>query len=323
MQTFSYFSPSDVAALRDPEHISMANREATIIKNDWNSVMQSGLLDDVATFPSNIYNFDNYRWASSVIGSRAWTLSGKQYFVPGADFFNFDSFELQGSRDETKVKGHTFLKYHKVNGKFAIVYSDRNAMKGEQLFESYGENSNLEYLAWFGFVPHHNPSDCVKIKPAFSRQRFQGKEFLSRATILQKLSIPRNWCLPLPKVENEDLGLPNSYLDYLRVISMRSEDINRCGSKRSFGDIRQCIRRKKLIKSDFKEPYKELSKKLKFYTDSINDDNTVLGSTENLNLKNSILIRQSQKKIIMALLNAIKLRKKRTKKFKKKGREDL
>ena len=116
--------------------------------------------------------FDDYLWARGVLSTRAWHLQGEEYLIPVAGMFNHALDDEDLSFDWTKYKGmrsQKFLTYHSLltNGD-AIVKSDRNVAQNNQVFESYGDNTNAIYFQHHGFVPDANPYECYK----FQLQRY-------------------------------------------------------------------------------------------------------------------------------------------------------
>mmetsp|Transcript_73298 Transcript_73298/g.172234 ORF Transcript_73298/g.172234 Transcript_73298/m.172234 type:complete len:167 (+) Transcript_73298:40-540(+) len=58
----------------------------------------------------------------------------------------------------------TFIPFDR-RTKRAVLYADRAVASGDQVFETYGNKSNAEYLRFNGFVMVDNPNDCFLVRP--------------------------------------------------------------------------------------------------------------------------------------------------------------
>ena len=132
------------------------------------------------------------RYWETIVGSRALIIKGKRLLVPFADMFNympqrgerrahsyvsiesipstvFFFFAFFGliatlTRSLSRLRyGDFFLHYHRVEDGAFKVFADRATRAEEQVFEDYGDNPNSVYLQHHGFVPDHNPFDCVRM----------------------------------------------------------------------------------------------------------------------------------------------------------------
>lgn len=109
--------------------------------------------------------YEEYAWARHMIESRAWHLRGRQYLVPMADFFNHRPHPSQKREDYVPdVRGEFFEKHHRVSSNRAELIADRPARAGDQIFETYGDNSNFIYFMYHGFIPDENPYECVEVQ---------------------------------------------------------------------------------------------------------------------------------------------------------------
>lgn len=66
----------------------------------------------------------------------------------------------------------TFIQYDQ-SLKAAVMYADRPTPQGVQVFETYGNKSNYEYLLYNGFVMSDNHNDCVYVSLPGPRGRRQ------------------------------------------------------------------------------------------------------------------------------------------------------
>lgn len=134
----------------------------------------------------------NWLWALGMVNSRAWALRGTRYLLPMADMFNFAPTQAQLSRDHTySMAGEEFATTHKVVGDELHVVADRDYVAGEELFETYGDNSNTVYFMYHGFVPDVNPAACVEL-PVTSRANEASNAFKLKQQIMTTLRVPRH-----------------------------------------------------------------------------------------------------------------------------------
>jgi len=149
-------------------------RNFAVVKQDLHALLTSVGRPELATL-------GYWRWARSIVDSRAFRIKGEVLLVPFADFFNFAPHAA--AREQSQ--GNHFLKYHKVVGDSFIVYADRFAPNGEQLFEDYGDNSNEIYMMYHGFVAQNNPFSCWQFPlPQSSAIRRRGNR-AQRTAVLQ------------------------------------------------------------------------------------------------------------------------------------------
>ncbi|CAM9809509.1 unnamed protein product, partial [Phaeothamnion confervicola] len=120
-------------------------------------------------FPADIFTFDAFEWAFSVLFSRAIRLgslttgaSGEAVaLVPYADLFNHNPFA--NSYIDAREVG--FLKKRNE----VVVYADRSYKIMEQVFISYGPKSNADLLLLYGFCLDRNPFNSVDLTLALDK----------------------------------------------------------------------------------------------------------------------------------------------------------
>mmetsp|Transcript_703 Transcript_703/g.894 ORF Transcript_703/g.894 Transcript_703/m.894 type:complete len:972 (+) Transcript_703:13-2928(+) len=116
-------------------------------------------VDDAAVLSTSL---GRYQWALSIVSSRALTFRGERFLAPMCDMFNYSPHESARALES----GAFYLRHHKLdkqNKKTLTVTADRDTLKGQQVFEDYGDNPSSLYLDHHGFVPHTNPFDCVSM----------------------------------------------------------------------------------------------------------------------------------------------------------------
>ena len=61
---------------------------------------------------------------------------------------------------------------------------------GEQVFETYGDNTNLIYFMYHGFIPHENKYECVDVTmPELSEPKLQERiKVVRQGTLVALLS---------------------------------------------------------------------------------------------------------------------------------------
>eukprot|EP01038_Epipyxis_sp_PR26KG_P004607 gene4607-6484_t len=108
-----------------------------------------------------LITYDDYKWVTTIIDSRALRFRGEMYLAPMADIFNYSPHP-----DPRESKsGDFFLTHHILNNKHGsiTILSDRQQSLNNQLMEDYGDNPDEIYLKYHGFVPENNPFRCVTL----------------------------------------------------------------------------------------------------------------------------------------------------------------
>jgi len=153
-----YFTTDELSELQSPE----LSEEAASMQSDLNANFKKFQQKMSSHWPFPIHNvsLEEYQWAASIVSSRGLRFQGEVYLSPMADMFNYspqDTIRVAGN-------GESFLRHHILGSDGSItILSDRNAVKGTQLFEDYGDNTDDLYLKYHGFVAIGNPFTCVKI----------------------------------------------------------------------------------------------------------------------------------------------------------------
>jgi len=114
---------------------------------------------DRATFPKKAFTLKEWTWAFTMYDSRVIQLhrgnnqeGNTPTFIPLIDMVN-----CRESHDKT------FIKFND-RTQTADMRADVDFAAGEQVFETYGNKSNYEYLLYNGFVMDMNPNECVYIE---------------------------------------------------------------------------------------------------------------------------------------------------------------
>ncbi|KAG5176902.1 hypothetical protein JKP88DRAFT_202661 [Tribonema minus] len=112
-----------------------------------------------------MHSFETYAWADGIVQSRALTFQGQRRLIPFSDFLNYAPHH----QARPYSNGAFFLEHHLLfwqgSAMTATVLVDRDTPAGSQVFEDYGDNPNVIYLLYHGFVPaQRNPFDCVSME---------------------------------------------------------------------------------------------------------------------------------------------------------------
>eukprot|EP00750_Incisomonas_marina_P004003 INCI13432.4.p1 GENE.INCI13432.4~~INCI13432.4.p1 ORF type:complete len:841 (-),score=130.41 INCI13432.4:2707-5055(-) len=159
---------------------------------------------------------ENWMYWETIVGSRALIIKGKRLLVPFADMFNY--MPQRGER-RAHSYGDFFLHYHRVEDGAFKVFADRATRAEEQVFEDYGDNPNSVYLQHHGFVPDHNPFDCVRMPlPVLQSTDFA---YPIKAKLLASHKFEPYECV-------SEAGLSDATLFYLRVLILSQDDVKRC-----------------------------------------------------------------------------------------------
>lgn len=163
---------------------------------------------------------DIYQWASAVIDSRALRFEGDIKLIPITDIFNYAPHPVR----RKKNSGNFFLQHHKLSDKGLVVTADRDCLKGNQLFEDYGDNEDNIYAQYHGFVAAENPFRCVEYKADFASD-LQGKPD-ALVKLFQALKIDSNMrkCVD----SSGDLGL--GLVVYECALVFNETEIDTCAS---------------------------------------------------------------------------------------------
>eukprot|EP00996_Jenningsia_fusiforme_P000442 NODE_1385_length_1559_cov_24.390728_g1247_i0.p1 GENE.NODE_1385_length_1559_cov_24.390728_g1247_i0~~NODE_1385_length_1559_cov_24.390728_g1247_i0.p1 ORF type:complete len:469 (+),score=96.34 NODE_1385_length_1559_cov_24.390728_g1247_i0:120-1526(+) len=202
---------------------------------------------------SKFYTAKKYHWARLLVDTRAWTMRGKKFFVPGADMVNhapdledysFDWTRHDGQRSQKFLVNHklvnkqrrdvTFDSNLDVNKTYAVVLSDRPCRAGQQLYEAYGDPRNAELMDYHGFVPEWNPYECIMLQTPPPRPPTPEKrDLLNRAG-----AFSRRICMH----EGE---LSEALLAFFVVDSMRPADVEKCRGVSSISQLHSCANKKR------------------------------------------------------------------------------
>jgi histone-lysine N-methyltransferase SETD3 len=114
-------------------------------------------------FPKEIFTFENWEWAFTMLFSRAIRLRNLRQgetlaLVPYADLINHSCFS-QAYIDAREAGDWLF----KTGEEEVILYADRGYRRMEQIYISYGPKSNAELLLLYGFAVERNPFNSVDV----------------------------------------------------------------------------------------------------------------------------------------------------------------
>jgi len=226
---------SDLQLLDDHSLANSVTQDRAKLENDFKKLHSELFERRRDIFPKSQYNRDNYLWARFMVDSRCWSLQGERLCVPGADFFNYGVSLHDQNDPDSRLLGNFFADTHKrkktpAGVEVVIIESDRDCAAGEQLFEAYGESNNIFLAEWFGFVPHTNPSDVLRLK-----WKFKPGEGESHAEKLSMLNMFAGAIQVEFKVRIVP-QLPTSVLHYLQLTTLpvaRAKQCSQAGSKRA------------------------------------------------------------------------------------------
>lgn len=173
-----------------------------------------------SSWPSSVPqpSFDIYQWASSIIDSRALRFEGHVNLIPVADIFNYSPHPVP----RRKNAGNFFLQHHKLSDKGLTITSDRDCVKGSQLFEDYGDNEDAIYAQYHGFVAVDNPFRCVEYKADFAADMAGRSDSLRQ--LFKSLKINSNMRKCIDKSGDIGLGL----IVYESALVFDQDEITKC-----------------------------------------------------------------------------------------------
>uniref|UniRef100_A0A7S2L968 SET domain-containing protein n=1 Tax=Leptocylindrus danicus TaxID=163516 RepID=A0A7S2L968_9STRA len=247
------FSDSDLAMLQDPSLASLSHSARQRMQRTWTDndlegllftmLLRSNLPQSFQPNPSCL-SYESFHKFNSVVGSRAMVLNGKKYLTPLPDMANY------APRYDGRKFGEqsfSFNLYHQRNSRGDIhVMADRMTLKGEQVFEDYGDVDNTLYLEAFGFIPHENPFNCAVLNTemAYSDKTMY---LLRRLQLIQK-SEDGGLSFPEPCVLRDGTLAHSSFRPFFSVIGLSDDEAMQqtCNSAIESGDdefiISSCFR---------------------------------------------------------------------------------
>ncbi|CAI5518449.1 unnamed protein product [Closterium sp. Naga37s-1] len=108
-------------------------------------------------------SFDEYKWAVSMVHSRAFTLPVR----PGGKFEQFVMMPFMDAINH-HYNNHMDWMAKPVSSEGVLeIRLKRAAKKGEQLFTSFGPRSNENLFLYYGFILEGNPFDSLALFPSF------------------------------------------------------------------------------------------------------------------------------------------------------------
>ncbi len=202
--------------LKFAEHIRTSN------DNNYNDYLELvAILNDIS------YNYeityDDYKWASSVLDSRGLRFKGRVHLAPFADMFNYKPHPTPRKAGN----GNFFLKHHVLSDKSLIIYADRNAESGDQLYEDYGDNSDQIYSQYHGFIPDENPFRCINVKlPALTHFNTTISDINRKMQLLQGLGFNIDEGFGACVDSSGDIGFGMTII--MTVIAFNDEETSVC-----------------------------------------------------------------------------------------------
>lgn len=172
-------------------------------------------------------DFDEYRWAATMVHSRAFTLpvgEDEQYasyvLMPFMDMINHH-FEYQADWMSLPVR----------EGKLEIV-AKRPVFKGQEVFASFGPRSNDNLFLYYGFVLENNPFDSVQIFSSFEdgvqwftglwRSNCNGKKIAIRERCKQK-NKEQQWLRAKVAIEEYAAGVTEQRPEWWNLVNTWAE----------------------------------------------------------------------------------------------------
>jgi len=112
-------------------------------------------------FDGRVYTKEEYRWAQAIANSRSFDFSnifGEYVLVPYADLFNH-CCDNGGDTEKNRVATYTYT----MDTDIFRVYASKDYSEGEQVYITYGEKSNSQFLISYGFMFANNIADTIDL----------------------------------------------------------------------------------------------------------------------------------------------------------------
>eukprot|EP00960_Hanusia_phi_P007009 199883-Hanusia_phi.AAC.1 len=157
-----FWNEDELQELVGSEVPRMARIEKRRLRAIYDELREKIFKHDRKTFAKHAFTLKNWLWANGLYDSRVIQLNRQTghgnvpTFIPLIDMVNCIE-----SQDKT------FIQYDQ-KLRAAVMFADRAVSRGVQVFESYGNKSNYEYLLYNGFVMQDNPNDCVYMSFPYS-----------------------------------------------------------------------------------------------------------------------------------------------------------
>jgi histone-lysine N-methyltransferase SETD3 len=171
-------------------------------------------------FPKEHYTYQNWKWAFTMLFSRAIRLRNMKAgetlaLVPYADLINHSPYS--SSYLDARETGDWLFK---TGGEEVILYADRGYKRMEQIYISYGQKSNADLLLLYGFALERNPFNSVDVTVSIANTLLETDPLADeKRTFLQKVG--RGYTVDFPCYADR---YPTEMLEYLRLIMMTPED---------------------------------------------------------------------------------------------------
>ena len=151
LETPLYYSDEELSRLKEHPVFSKVIEIKKNVREVFKRV-KSFILDRYGPdfFPSEVYTFENYLWAHTILDSRSIWWGGERHLVPMLDFVN-----CKAGTNTTRV--HSTRENEKGE---AITLADRSFRNGSEIFEDYGQPNHI-YFLYHGFTLFPNHHDCL------------------------------------------------------------------------------------------------------------------------------------------------------------------
>jgi len=266
------------------------------------SILKALELDGVLGNSEFAISLDSFRWAISIVESRALNLNGEKYLTPLVDMFNYEANLMPRSGNG----GDYFLQHHQVTSSHVIVFADRDALPGTQLFMDYGDNPSEVYLTHHGFVPDYNQFECVQIDTSFSSElTAEEKQLRSELRLLLYILPSKQDCFRWNRFWQSWSHSTSNFIDRIEQMStneiqMCVDDLQKANGKNAFMKAaRKCL--------DLKEGrIQKFLKRLETIEGMLNEKDSTIGKPGNTIQKLCSRYLASQKQELRNLILYIK-----------------
>jgi hypothetical protein len=159
--TTLYWSDEELVNVKTSMIFHLTSMMKRQIQNDWENI-HSPISSNYPDLLGNI-NIDNYKWALSVVYSRALGITRNGMYTrlitPIIDMANHNPTSATEAAD-------TFA-YNDIDDSVMFV-SPRGCASGSECFAYYGDYCNAKLLYTYGFVIPNNPFKAIDMWPAIS-----------------------------------------------------------------------------------------------------------------------------------------------------------
>ncbi|RLN90746.1 hypothetical protein BBJ28_00010027 [Nothophytophthora sp. Chile5] len=295
MSPLLFASDDDVDMLQDERMIKASKRERKLVKQAYRRFQRLFSSFLPPTTAKNAVDEAQYAWMCFLVNSRAFSIRGKRVLVPFGDIFNGEPHHEARLYDN----GQRFLQFHTLEADGMTIRADRSTLRGRQLFEDYGDNSNYVYFLHHGFLMRDGGFDCAafRLPSLFEAHQHDEEDILAvKKQILSRLRVED---APLSCISRAgEVHDPELLRIYLMLYNMDTQQTAACNEAETFV---QCFPLSGQTQQEERAFVRRaIRQQLEKYPTSFQEDQRILeqGSDLNASTSHAVAFRLSRKLLL-------------------------